>query len=66
MHNIKLIYGDTQLSAFVLSQILISIAIVFDLASFQFKSRREIIGCLCFAGILISSHFILLEQWGHE
>lgn len=51
------------MSAFILSQVLISIAIVFDLASFQFKHRKHIVGCLCFSGVLISTHFVLLEQW---
>ena len=51
------------MSAFLLSQLLIAIAIFFDLASFQFKSRRKIVGCLCIAGVLISSHFILLQQY---
>ncbi len=51
------------MSAFFLSQLLIVVAICFDLASFQFKARKEIVSCLCVAGVLISSHFILLEQW---
>ena len=50
-------------SVFVWSQVLIAIAIVFDIASFQFKQRRQIVCCLCVSGILISVHFILLEQW---
>ncbi|MFC1235944.1 YgjV family protein [Vibrio sp. F74] len=51
------------MSAFFLSQVLVSIAIGFDLMSFQFKERKKIVACLFCAGILISSHFILLEQW---
>ncbi|MGF1869431.1 YgjV family protein [Photobacterium indicum] len=51
------------MSTFVWSQLLIAIAIVFDLASFQFKQRQKIVCCLCFSGVLISAHFILLEQW---
>ena len=51
------------MSEFLLSQLLIAIAIFFDLASFQFKNRRKIVGCLCIAGALISSHFILLQQY---
>ena len=31
--------------------------------SFQFKERKKIVTCLFFAGVLISNHFILLEQW---
>jgi len=50
-------------SVFVWSQVLIAIVIVFDLASFQFKKRQQIVCCLCVSGILICIHFILLEQW---
>lgn len=51
------------MSAFVVSQVLVAIAICFDFVSFQFKDRRKIIVCLFCAGALISSHFMLLEQW---
>jgi len=51
------------MSDFVLSQLLISIAIVFDIASFQFKKRQHILSCLSVAGVLICAHFILLSQW---
>lgn len=51
------------MSAYLLSQILIAIAILFDLASFQFKDRRKILCCLCVAGVLISIHFFLLQQY---
>ncbi|MDE8603614.1 YgjV family protein [Marinomonas sp. RSW2] len=51
------------MSAFLISQILIAIAILFDLISFQFKERKKIVGCLCIAGTLISVHFILLQQY---
>lgn len=51
------------MSFFVISQLLISTAIVFDLASFQCKQRRQVVGCLSIAGVLICSHFILLSQW---
>ncbi|WP_299787406.1 YgjV family protein [uncultured Shewanella sp.] len=51
------------MSLFIWSQVLIIIAIVFDLVSFQFKQRKKIVGCLCVSGILISAHFTLLEQW---
>ncbi len=46
-----------------MSQSLILLAIFCDLASFQFKQRKQIVSCLCIAGVLICSHFILLEQW---
>lgn len=51
------------MTPFVISQVLVAIAIIFDLISFQFKDRKQIVTCLFFAGTLISSHFILLEQW---
>lgn len=51
------------MTPFFLSQVLVAIAIVFDLMSFQFKDRQKIVTCLFFAGTLISSHFVLLEQW---
>jgi len=47
-------------SAFVVSQILIAIALVFDLASFQFKSRKITLLCFAAAASLISAHFFLL------
>ncbi|GIC78999.1 YgjV family protein [Moritella sp. F3] len=51
------------MSLFFISQVLVAIAICFDLMSFQFKERQKIVACLFCAGVLISSHFILLEQW---
>lgn len=48
---------------FVLSQIVIGIAICFDLLSFQFKDRAKVLICLLISCILIGTHFILLEQW---
>ncbi|WP_440885762.1 YgjV family protein [Vibrio campbellii] len=51
------------MDAFFLSQVLVAIAICFDLLSFQFKERKKIVASLFCAGVLISSHFALLEQW---
>jgi len=51
------------MSDFYLSQLLIAIAIVFDIASFQFKKRQHIVSCLSVAGVLICAHFMLLSQW---
>lgn len=51
------------MTPFILSQVLVAIAIGFDLMSFQFKDRKKIVACLFFAGLFISSHFILLEQY---
>jgi len=49
-------------SAFILSQLLIIIAIGSDLASFQFKNKAKIVCCLCISGVLITLHFVLLQQ----
>ncbi|EPJ52486.1 MAG: hypothetical protein OFPI_13500 [Osedax symbiont Rs2] len=51
------------MSAFILSQLLIVIAIGSDLASFQYKSKAKIVACLCISGVLITLHFILLQQY---
>jgi hypothetical protein len=51
------------MTPFILSQILIVIAICFDLISFQLKERDKILGCLLVSCTLIGMHFALLEQW---
>ncbi|KHT63925.1 membrane protein [Photobacterium gaetbulicola] len=51
------------MSAFLLSQLLIGVAVCFDLVSFQFKDKKNIIKCFICAVILIGIHFALLEQW---
>ncbi|MCE9678127.1 YgjV family protein [Shewanella sp. AS1] len=51
------------MSAFLLSQLLIAIAIVLDLISFQFKQKRFIVTCLALSCMLSGAHFALLEQW---
>lgn len=51
------------MSNFLLSQVLASIAICFDLLSFQFKNRKHIVCCLFFSCMFISAHFALLEEW---
>ena len=51
------------MSIFVISQILVGIAICFDLLSFQLKKRTHIVLCLSVAGIFIATHFVLLEKW---
>ncbi len=48
------------MSAFAISQILIGIAFLFDLASFQFKKREITIAFFALASALISAHFFLL------
>lgn len=47
-------------SAFIISQILIGIAFLFDIASFQFKMRKYTLTCFMAAAALISLHFFLL------
>ncbi len=51
------------MSWFLLSQILVAVAIGFDLLSFQFKERRRIIACLIVSCVLIAGHFALLGHW---
>jgi len=51
-----------MISAFILSQILIAIAFVFDLSSFQFRNRKRILICFAIAASLISAHFFLLGE----
>lgn len=51
-----------MISNFLLSQILIGIAFVFDLSSFQFKNRKYILICFTVAASLISAHFFLLGE----
>lgn len=47
---------------FLLSQCLVSVATLLDLASFQFKSRRLILLCLFGSVLLTAWHFFLLGQ----
>lgn len=51
------------MSDFLLSQILIGIAICTDTISFQFKDRNKIVACLLISCTLISAHFMLLGHW---
>jgi hypothetical protein len=51
------------MSDFLLSQILIGIAIFTDTISFQFKERKKIVACLLVSCALISTHFMLLGHW---
>lgn len=52
-----------SLSPFYLSQLLVGIAICFDLLSFQCKHRRQIIACLIVSCLLVAAHFAILEYW---
>lgn len=51
------------MSAYLLSQLLVGVAIGFDLLSFQFRQRRQIIACLVVSCLLVSVHFVLLGLW---
>jgi hypothetical protein len=51
------------MSLYALSQLLVGIAIGFDLLSFQFKERRRIIACLIVSCLLIAVHFAFLGHW---
>lgn len=48
------------MSTFVLSQILIGIVFLFDVASFQFKKRERTLACLTVAASFLAIHFFLL------
>lgn len=50
------------MSPFLVSQILVAIAICFDVLSFQFKDRKQIVACLACSCTLIATHFVLLNQ----
>lgn len=51
------------MSLFVISQILVGIAICTDIVSFQFKEKTKIVACLLVSCTLISIHFMLLDHW---
>jgi len=48
---------------FILSQCLVAIATLLDLASFQFKQRQAILACLFSSVLLTSLHFMLLDNF---
>ncbi|MEI4551537.1 YgjV family protein [Pseudoalteromonas spongiae] len=47
---------------FIVSQCLVAIATLLDLASFQFKSRNAILICLFTSVLLTAVHFFLLDK----
>lgn len=49
-----------MISAFLISQILIGVAFLFDLASFQFKKREMSLVCFGTAASFIAAHFFVL------
>ena len=50
------------MTAFQLSQSLVGTAILFDAASFQFRSRKAILWCFLASSALISAHFFVLGE----
>ena len=51
------------MSSFLLSQILVGVAICTDLISFQFKEKKHIVCCLLVSCTMIALHFVCLELW---
>ncbi|MDR2189847.1 MAG: YgjV family protein [Candidatus Peribacteria bacterium] len=49
-------------TTFIISQVLIFGAMLFDFLSFQFKERKKTIVCLAISSCFISTHYLLLEQ----
>jgi len=50
------------MSPFLLSQILVGVAFICDLVSFQFRDRRSILACLIAATSLLAAHYFLLDN----
>ncbi|UPR53942.1 YgjV family protein [Vibrio cyclitrophicus] len=51
------------MSLFLASQILVGLAALFDIASFQFKNRTLLLSALSISALLIAAHFALLNEW---
>lgn len=49
-----------MMSAFIVSQVLIGLSLLFDIASFQFRQRKFTLLFLVGASVLISAHYFLL------
>ena len=52
----------TGMNNFLVSQIFAGLAIVFDTASFQLKTRRFIVASLAISSSLMASHYFLLNK----
>ena len=52
-----------MISAFAISQILIGIAFLFAVASFQFKAREHILVCFFALTLFIAAHYYFLEEF---
>ncbi|WP_290924440.1 YgjV family protein [Halodesulfovibrio sp.] len=51
------------MSVFVVSQLLVGVALIFDVLSFQFKDRKYIVLSIAAACFFMAAHFMLLDQW---
>lgn len=51
------------MSVFIISQLLVGVALIFDILSFQFKNRKYILHSIAAACFFVAVHFLLLEQW---
>ena len=51
------------MSDFALSQILVGVAFLFDMASFQFREKRHVLACLVTSAALLGWHFYLIEAY---
>ena len=47
----------------MISQLLVGVAFLFDVMSFQFKNRKHILHAIAGACFFMAAHFFLLEQW---
>ena len=52
-----------MMSLFLWSQLVLSLALLLDLLSFQLRARRAILACLALSCTLNGAHFALLGQW---
>lgn len=52
-----------MMSLFLWSQLVVSLALLLDLLSFQLRDRRRILACLALSCAFNAGHFALLEQW---
>lgn len=52
-----------MMSLFLWSQLVVSLALLLDLLSFQLRARRTILACLALSCALNGAHFALLGQW---
>lgn len=50
------------MNSFITSQVLIAIARLLYLASFQFKERKHVLTCIIAAAYFIGAHFFFLDR----